>query len=464
MFENTNQFSEEFISSMDTISKNGELTDHKNNDYSVISSLPQITSAASAFQQSQLSAVKAMEPILDTSAHISSLMENTALSSARSVAEAFNTSFIAESVTSNISNALNSAALVANYHNDYYSSISKALETASITSELAELQASLVNNVQSVFNSFSAVADYIRDFRLQWDNSLSMANVIERSLDAQNLAFIRVIPDYEKMNLPRGSKQVLKSLTKSAAEKLIQTEDIKFDPRDKEFYHKDYPEIKISADQVTVLESAQDQFADISLDELLSFESQLYEDVTFAMEHPVGKKIFKIIQGWDEFIGFGDTLYYHARKIEKRPFVDQEMLKAPQNVSSHGRYNAIGKSCYYIAETKDGAVNEILKHSGGTKPSIQVAGLKAVKPAKIIDLSGDCKKSNRFIEHLRYSVENAEGKIVKEYLLPNFVASCCKKIGIDGIRYKSTGYNCIVLWKDDYFEFAEGSRDVINAK
>ena len=119
------------------------------------------------------------------------------------------------------------------------------------------------------------------------------------------------------MNLPRGSKQVLKSLTKSEAEKLIQTEDIKFDPRDKEFYHKDYPEIKISADQVTVLESAQDQFADISLDELLSFESQLYEDVTFAMEHPVGKKIFNIIQGWDEFIGFRDTLYYHARKIEK---------------------------------------------------------------------------------------------------------------------------------------------------
>lgn len=68
------------------------------------------------------------------------------------------------------------------------------------------------------------------------------------------------------------------------------------------------------------------------------------------------------------------------------------------------------------------------------------------------------------MEHLRFSVDNDEGIIIKEYLLPNFVASCCKKIGIEGIRYKSTGYNCIVLWKDDYFEFVEGSRDIIYAK
>lgn len=65
------------------------------------------------------------------------------------------------------------------------------------------------------------------------------------------------------------------------------------------------------------------------------------------------------------------------------------------------------------------------------------------------------------IEHMRFTVENETGKTVHEYLLPNYVASCCKEIGIDGIRYRSTGYNCCVLWKDDYFEYAEGSREVI---
>ena len=51
---------------------------------------------------------------------------------------------------------------------------------------------------------------------------------------------------------------------------------------------------------------------------------------------------------------------------------------------------------------------------------------------------------------------------MKEYLLPNYVASCCREIGIDGIKYRSTGYNCCVLWKDDYFEFVEGSREIID--
>ncbi|MFR6513509.1 MAG: hypothetical protein ACLUP8_05695 [Ruminococcus sp.] len=90
-----------------------------------------------------------------------------------------------------------------------------------------------------------------------------------------------------------------------------------------------------------------------------------------------------------------------------------------------------------------------------------MVGLQPVKKERIIDLSGEVKGNNRFIEHLHFIVENEEEKIVKKYLLPNFVASCCKKIGIEGIKYRSTGYNCCVLWKDDYFEFVEGSRKII---
>lgn len=117
------------------------------------------------------------------------------------------------------------------------------------------------------------------------------------------------------------------------------------------------------------MESSQDLFADISLDELISFESQLYDDMTFAICHPVGKKIFEIIKEWKNFISFDADTYYHARRIEtgQALLLDQEMLKAPLNISSHGRYNAIGKSCYYIAETRAGALAEITKHSGERK-------------------------------------------------------------------------------------------------
>ena len=67
----------------------------------------------------------------------------------------------------------------------------------------------------------------------------------------------------------------------------------------------------------------------IPLDDLLEFESQLYEDKTFAMLHPVGQKIFAIIQQWNNFVGFNAGTYYHARKLEdnQRAFLDQESLK-----------------------------------------------------------------------------------------------------------------------------------------
>lgn len=309
----------------------------------------------------------------------------------------------------------------------------------------------------------SAISDYVNGLTSQWDNALGVANVLERSIAAQNLAMVRMLPCYSDLELPRGSKKVLRSLTKTTAKKLMQSDEIQFDPKEKDFYHKDSPESKLSADQITVVESSLELFAEFTLDELLSFESKLEQNFAFAVRHPVGVRIYEILQNWKNFVSFENITYYHARTLgeNQRPFHDSEMMKAPTNVSAHGRYNEVGRSCYYIAETKDGALKEIYKHSGKTKPRVQVIGLKAIKSAKLLDLSGDVKETNRFVEHLRFTVENDEGRTVQEYLLPNFVASCCKELGIDGIRYKSTGYKCCVLWKDDYFENVEGSREII---
>ena len=148
-------------------------------------------------------------------------------------------------------------------------------------------QLQLENSVLTMGSGLSAVSDYVSDLASQWNSALAMTDIAARSIAAQNFAVVRILPYYEKLNLPRGSKRVLKSLTKATAKKLTQTEDILFDPKGRNFYHKDFPDQKLTADQITVVESSQDLFADISLDELVSFESQLYEDVTFAMDHPV---------------------------------------------------------------------------------------------------------------------------------------------------------------------------------
>lgn len=347
--------------------------------------------------------------------------------------------------------------------NLFNSDVLAAFEAAAITPELREFRTQFEVNVQEMGNGMSAISDYINGLTSQWDNALRLTDVFERSIAAQNLAMVRMLPCYNDLELPRGSKKVLRSLTKTTAKKLMQSDEIQFDPKEKDFYHKESPDSKLSADQITVVESSLELFAEFTLDELLSFESKLEQNFAFAVRHPVGVRIYEILQNWKSFVSFENITYYHARTLgeNQRPFHDSEMMKAPTNVSAHGRYNEVGRSCYYIAENKDGALKEIYKHSGKTKPRVQVIGLKAIKSAKLLDLSGDVKGTNRFIEHLRFTVENDEGRTVQEYLLPNFVASCCKELGIDGIRYKSTGYKCCVLWKDDYFENVEGSREII---
>ena len=347
-------------------------------------------------------------------------------------------------------------------YNNITSGLISVLDGATKTTQLINLHNKLYGYQCNMQTAISAMDEYAANLTDQWYESIKIQDVAERSMAAQNIAMLRLAPDYESLQLPRGGKSVLKALSLTAAKKLTQTDKIYFDPKEKEFHHVESPELKVTANQITVLESSQDLFAEISFDELISFESYLFENMMLALNHKVGKKIYDIINGWNKFIDFDNCIYYHARQLtgNNKPFLDQEMLKAPINLSSHGRYNEIGRSCYYVSENKEGAIREIKKHCGGTKACIQVAGLRPIKHAKIIDLSMDVNGTNRFIEHMRYTVDNQDGKIIKEYLLPNFVAACCKSIGIEGIKYKSTGYNCYVLWKDDYFEFVDGSREI----
>lgn len=368
---------------------------------------------------------------------------------------------LAEATTTDISGIEDSTVALATVVKTYQknSEVITALNEAVKTPELLSLQKQIIDRGLMV----DILGKFISDLSSTWQSAIGIDNLEERSMAAQNVAFLRLTPNYRGLELPWGGKKVIKSLTKPAAEKLTQMDEILFDPERRKFYHKDTPKQQVTADEISVAESALCLFEGITLDALISFESQLFDDPVFALDHPVGKKIFEIIQSWTEFIDFDRDTYYHARKLEKaeKPFLDQEMLKAPVNVPSHGRYNAIGKSCYYIADSLEGAVSEIRKHSGRTKPVIQVATIRPIKSIKLIDLSKKVSRQNNFIEHLRHTVDNEEGKIIKEYLLPNFVASCCKRLKIDGIKYLSTGYCCYVMWKDDYFEFVEGGRKIL---
>lgn len=57
--------------------------------------------------------------------------------------------------------------------------------------------------------------------------------------------------------------------------------------------------------------------------------------------------------------------------------------------------------------------------------------------------------------YLRFSLTDKSDKMPKEYLIPCFVADCCKCIGFEGIKYYgSKEYNNYVVWDDGFFDYA----------
>ena len=79
----------------------------------------------------------------------------------------------------------------------------KSLQSVAKTPELLGLQNQLVSN-----NLF-ATADYIKDITAVWRVSLKIDDIWQRSIAAQNIAFLRLTPDYRALSLPRGGKKAI---------------------------------------------------------------------------------------------------------------------------------------------------------------------------------------------------------------------------------------------------------------
>lgn len=334
--------------------------------------------------------------------------------------------------------------------------LSYILKLPAQTEEICKLQKSLLDN-----DFISAASDYVQKLNMNWSKICGYTDIAQRSMQAQNIAMLRLLPDYLEYKLPYGVKDTVKKLSKKAAKRVAEADDILYDTKDRKFYHEEEPEKKVAARTITVITSSIELFADITVSQLIPFISKLADNKTFAINHPVGKHIYEIIQSWNTFIDFDCEVFYHARPIEgeEKPYqlyLEQEMLKAPPYISSHGRFNEVGSSCYYFADKKEGAINEIKKHCSSKTHAIEVAEIKPKRSIKMIDLSeAGLSKRNNFVDYIRLAASNNSGKIKKEYLLPNFVAACCREAGIEGIKYYSSGYNCYVTWQDDYFSFVD---------
>lgn len=179
----------------------------------------------------------------------------------------------------------------------------------------------------------------------------------------------------------------------------------------------------------------------------------------FASTHPVGEKIWEAIRDCDNYMGFDREYYFHARLMEENGhlFVESDMRKAPNEVVGYGRFNHLKESHYYFTDTEIGAKTEIHKHNKhtGKESRIQVARIRPRPsiPIKMIDLSGRNTSKNAFLEMIRYECDGDTRYKPTQYLLPEYVTSCCKNAGIDGIKYYGNKeYRNYVCWEDYYFD------------
>ena len=99
-------------------------------------------------------------------------------------------------------------------------------------------------------------------------------------------------------------------------------------------------------------------------------------------------------------------------------------------------------------------------HSTPKDKFVQVVKLEPVDSVRLIDLSKATDARNCFITALRKSVVDENAKVKKEYLLPNYVAGCCRAAGLDGIKYRGNGYSCYVTWTDAKLNIVDYERPI----
>lgn len=199
---------------------------------------------------------------------------------------------------------------------------------------------------------------------------------------------------------------------------------------------------------------------DFLINSLGILESQANDFLVYLKQHPmmalnheIGLKLLELIKsrsikGIDLLIR--GSLFYRARKRNKLErhvgFVDSEMWAPPFEIASNGRFNTIGSSVLYLANSPKTAVHEVGSYGRSGHEVIEVAQFELLKDITVLDIrSLDCKNL--------LSIPSMNlGKVKTEYLLPNFISQCCSVSGIEGIVYDSvkedTQWNLALLIYD----------------
>ncbi|GAA0849272.1 RES family NAD+ phosphorylase [Paenibacillus glucanolyticus] len=171
---------------------------------------------------------------------------------------------------------------------------------------------------------------------------------------------------------------------------------------------------------------------EITRDEMVKFVGFLQRYPMLGLEEPVGKIIRESVCDLAVEAEIEETLYRCRvrENNELMPWTETEMWEAPMGVSSQGRFNVGGNGFFYLSQTSDVAIREMKQEKGKTYDIVQ---FRLSAKIKLIDLT---MYSCPLFDMCMYPASN-NNKVVKEYLVPNFLSQCCQREGIHAIKYKS---------------------------
>lgn len=267
-------------------------------------------------------------------------------------------------------------------------------------------------------------------------------------------------------SIPRGTKTFVKNLSKVSLERLSVSEDVSVDIRGKRLLAADAETdpgpcncvgddsgvVSASVRSFNVLTSSLSFLEGLTEVDMMKLQQLCSDDPAFARDCKAGRLIWETVRDWRDAISFDRPVYYHARlkPAGTASYLKDDMVKAPRLLVKAGRFNGPQKAYYYFSDTEHGAMQEIGKHGSGDEA--QVAEIESRRDVRLIDLSGVGRGTNYFLKYLRFPFTNTDQVIPPEYLVPNFVAQCCRHAGIDGIKYYgSKTYSNYVVWDDGLF-------------
>lgn len=388
-----------------------------------------------------------------------------------------------------ISRALaNYSNILSRFNNENYNrileSVSRNLSLNDTLGEISLRQKALFDRLESPLLKYAETMDMVS---LQWDALSKIASAfktpeidkLQKSLmqnnfaglfefadalqtsyiEAPNIALLKTAKIFEHIDiaLPKGLPTIINNLNVDAANRLAYSENISLDVPSRMFYLEESPNERVNVQETNIICSSLHLLSGVDETDLIVFLNCLEQHPNLALNNPTGRRILEIISEWNEMIDFDQPYYYHARALGENdcPYTEAELRRAPTGVTWHGRFNFVGQSHYYFSDVPKGAIMEVSKHT--KEPRVQIAKLRPTRSIRMIDLSQELKTKNKFLDYCRFGATNNNLHIQREYLLPCFVADCCRASGIEGIKYYgSKEYKNYVSWDDSYFAF-EGS-------